>query len=144
MVLARICWLMRHRYVVGTERGRSLRGAGCRAAVRGTPRTPRPALPQAYDAGSAGRHPRGEVQGDLRADQVLVVAEACLDVPGEIVDQDLGQPGLQRVKSRPGHRARSDLVVVEADRHVGVDVADVHTQDLGALASELGPGGVGV
>ena len=54
-----------------------------------------------------------------------------------------GSPGLERVERRVGDGGGRDLVDVERGGEVGVDEADVHADDLRALALELDARGVG-
>ena len=77
---------------------------------------------------------RVELLLDARVDQVELVVPAGLDVAAEVVDDGVCFAALQRVEGRRRDGLWGDLLDVETGGEVGVSEADVHADDLRALA----------
>ena len=72
----------------------------------------------------------------LRAD---FIRQSSLDLSGHVVGEHLIVASFDRTQHLPNYLRGLDLWKSELTRHIGVDRAGVHSQDLRALLTQAGP-----
>ncbi|MEZ0096245.1 hypothetical protein ABH925_007452 [Streptacidiphilus sp. EB129] len=80
--------------------------------------------------------------GQLRVERGDVLRQPSLDLPGQVVDEDLVGAGLDAVEPESRDVLGADLGCVDAGGHVGVDVADVQPRDGDAARLQVEAQGV--